>query len=77
MDCDRCTTCDDELHHCHEASLEHADGTTECLDAACDLAHDLHRWQLTCAVLDPPCGCVPAESEPFVLAGERRWRAAA
>jgi hypothetical protein len=70
-----CLLCRDDLEHCHEASVEHADGLTECLDAACRLPHLQHVWQLTCSVFDPPCPCSPDEAdlpgildEPVVLA---------
>ena len=49
------------LAHCHEPSIEHADGTTECYDPDCDLPHYLHDWHLSCSVFDPPCNCVPDE----------------
>lgn len=58
----RCHHCIEGLEHCHEPSVEHADGTTECLgewagDGPCPLPHHLHDWRLSCAELDPPCPC--------------------
>ncbi len=67
----RCHLCTDGLDHCHEVSIEHADGTTECGgDDGCDRHHLLHEWRITCAELDPPCRCsVAGRSEPsFPLA---------
>jgi hypothetical protein len=41
----RCHDCDNGFECCHETSVRHADGTTECLGAQpCTLAHDLHVW---------------------------------
>lgn len=60
----RCSACLDDLEHCHDVSLEHADGTTECMDPACTVDHTLHEWQLSCAALDPPCPCNPEELPP-------------
>jgi hypothetical protein len=53
-----CRDCDDHLEHCHATSVEHADGTTECLaDDPCRLAHALHRWPVACSDLPGACGC--------------------
>ncbi|MDX6494906.1 MAG: hypothetical protein QOE17_892 [Gaiellales bacterium] len=46
---------------CDEVSIEHADGTTECLDPTCPLDHALHGWHADCSALVPPCECHPAE----------------
>jgi hypothetical protein len=55
----RCHLCTDGLEHCHEVSIEHADGTTECGgDGVCALPHHLHEWQVSCVELDPPCPCL-------------------
>ena len=63
----QCPDCRDDLEHCHEPSIEHSDGLTECLDAACTLAHGLHTWQLSCSVFDPPCPCATDERpEPML-----------
>jgi hypothetical protein len=59
----RCADCADGLDHCHESSIEHADGFTECLDSTCTLDHGLHTWQLSCSVFDPPCACSPDEAD--------------
>jgi len=60
----RCHLCSDDLEHCHEISIEHADGVTECGgDQPCGLAHHLHDWTLGCGELDPPCPC-DASSTP-------------
>jgi hypothetical protein len=58
-----CGLCTDDLEHCHDVSIEHADGTTECLADACRVPHELHDWQVSCAALDPPCPCA-AEERP-------------
>jgi hypothetical protein len=58
-----CRDCDAGLAHCHEPSIEHADGFTECIDPACALDHCLHEWQLPCSVFDPPCACVSEEAD--------------
>jgi hypothetical protein len=50
--------CDDI---CDEVSIEHADGSTECLDQDCTLPHELHQWHAGCSAIVPPCGCAPAE----------------
>jgi len=57
-----CFECDpvlgDNLWHCHDASVLHDDGTTECLSGApCELPHDLHEFQLRCAEIEPGCPC--------------------
>jgi hypothetical protein len=60
-----CRDCRDGLLHCHEISLEHADGSTECLGlGACEVDHTLHAWQLPCSALEPPCPCAPDEQVP-------------
>jgi hypothetical protein len=52
----RCHDCDHGLDCCHAVSVEHADGTTECLgDDPCTLAHALHRWAVPCADVDCRC----------------------
>jgi hypothetical protein len=58
-----CRDCEAGLAHCHEASIEHVDGFTECLDPMCSLHHGLHEWQLPCSVFDPPCACSPDEGD--------------
>ena len=60
---DPCPECVDRLEHCHATSVEHVDGTTECLaDRPCAVGHDLHDWRLRCSEVDPGCAC--ARSEP-------------
>jgi hypothetical protein len=55
---ERETDADTDLWLCSEPSVEHADGTVECLSGdPCDLPHHLHDWVMTCADLDPPCPC--------------------
>src|SRR6476469_8233133 len=56
-----CADCAADLEHCHDVSIEHADGTTECLADCCEVRHELHDWQLSCAALDPPCPCAAEE----------------
>ncbi len=63
-----CPDCHAGFEHCHDVSVEHVDGITECLDPSCTLPHVLHTWQLSCSVLDPPCPCVPDEYAPPLLA---------
>lgn len=59
----RCHLCSDDLEHCHEISIEHLDGLTECGgDQPCALGHHLHDWALICAELDPPCPCGAART---------------
>ena len=65
---DGCLDCHAGFEHCHESSIEHADGFTECLDSTCTLDHGLHVWQLSCTVFDPPCACSPEESDLVSLA---------
>lgn len=63
-----CTLCHDDLEHCHDVSIEHADGSTECLAGDCGLPHEVHDWQLPCSAFDPPCPCVPEElPDPLLL----------
>lgn len=65
MECQHCTTSLDGLEHCHATSIEHADGTTECLsDSPCGLGHDLHDWRLRCSEVDPGCACARTETAP-------------
>ena len=66
-DMSECRLCLQDLDHCHDVSIEHADGSTECMDPACRLPHDLHEWQLSCSGLEPPCPCVPEEELPPLL----------
>jgi hypothetical protein len=62
-----CHDCIEGLDHCHEPSIEHADGRTECAaGSACTVPHHLHHWQVCCSVLEPPCPCVP-EDAPIVV----------
>lgn len=49
---------------CTDVLIEHADGTTECMDPACDLPGPCHDVHLSCDALDPPCPCVPEEALP-------------
>ena len=54
----RCHLCSEDLEHCHEVSIVHADGFAECGgDGPCPLPHHLHDWRISCAELDPPCPC--------------------
>ena len=65
----RCPLCTDDLEHCHEVSIAHADGTTECGgDAPCALGHLLHDWRVPCVDLDPPCPCAGDDAVPLPLA---------
>ena len=49
---------------CTDVSIEHADGSTECMDPECDLSHGLHDLHLSCSALVPPCPCSPEEQLP-------------
>lgn len=62
----RCHYCIEGLEHCHEVSIEHADGLAECGgDGRCTLPHHLHDWRISCAELEPPCPCAaPVEAAP-------------
>lgn len=59
----------DDIYDCQGVSIEHADGSTECMDATCDLSHELHSFHIGCGELHPPCPCIPEEHD---LAAERR-----
>jgi hypothetical protein len=48
---------------CEDVSIEHADGTSECLDAGCTVPHELHRWHAGCSAIMPPCACALEPSE--------------
>jgi hypothetical protein len=56
-----CRLCAADVIHCHEASVEHADGSTACADPWCNLPHHLHEWQVPCDELVPPCPCASEE----------------
>jgi hypothetical protein len=65
----RCHECDHGFWCCHATSIEHADGTTECLgDEPCELAHWLHPWAVACTEVDPACACVGADEVELPLA---------
>jgi hypothetical protein len=63
-----CSFCTADLIHCHEVSVEHADGSTARADPWCNLPHHLHDWHLACSAFDPPCPCAGAEHDGSVLA---------
>jgi hypothetical protein len=52
---------------CDDVSIEHADGSTECMRPDCDVAHELHDFHIGCSSLQPPCPCVPEEHVPPAL----------
>jgi hypothetical protein len=56
-----CRLCAADVIHCHEVSVEHADGSTACADPWCNLPHHLHDWQVGCDELAPPCPCASDE----------------
>jgi hypothetical protein len=60
-----CRLCRADVIHCHEVSVEHADGSTACADPWCNLPHHLHEWHLACDAFDPPCPCAGAD-RPYV-----------
>jgi hypothetical protein len=53
----------DDIYECQGVSIEHADGSTECMDHTCDLQHELHSFHVACTELYPPCPCIPEEHE--------------
>jgi hypothetical protein len=64
-----CASCRAGLEHCHEVSVEHADGATECFDGDCTVPHWLHEWQVSCSAFDPPCPCIPEDAPaPWLVA---------
>jgi hypothetical protein len=63
-----CTACRDHLLHCHEASVEHQDGVSMCLDPGCDVPHLLHVHQLSCTELDGACPCADVEQTLLLAA---------
>ena len=56
---------DNDIFECQGVSIEHADGSTECMDHTCDLPHELHSFHIGCSELHPPCPCVPEEHYVF------------
>jgi hypothetical protein len=62
-----CRLCLEDLDHCHDVSIEHADGSTECIDPTCSLPHEVHDFCLPCSALEPPCPCIPEEQLPPLL----------
>ena len=55
---DNCRFCTEDLEHCHATSVEHADGSTECLgDEPCVVSHRLHAWTVDCTDLVGGCAC--------------------
>lgn len=63
-----CRSCDDQLDHCHDTLVLHADGTAACDGSArCAAREDLHEWWIPCT--DLRCGCTGDEcTEPLLLA---------
>ena len=58
----RCHDCDNGFQCCHETSVRHADGTTECLGPEpCHLAHELHLWAVDAedVFFDAPVPALP------------------
>ena len=49
---------------CQGVSIEHADGSTECMDYTCDLPHEFHSFHVACTELHPLCPCIPEEHVP-------------
>lgn len=52
-----CVDCGDEVEHCHETLVIHADGVVECLGDDCVGEMDVHVLVLGCDELEPPCRC--------------------
>jgi hypothetical protein len=64
----RCYECDNGLACCHETSVLHGDGSTECLgEEPCELRHELHRWTVLCVEVGCSCGLEPAEADDGLL----------
>jgi hypothetical protein len=53
----------DDIYECQGVSVEHADGSTECMDHTCDLDHEFHSFHIGCGELYPPCPCIPQDHE--------------
>ena len=43
----------EDIYECQGFSIEHADGSTECMDFTCDLPHELHSFHVPCIVAWP------------------------
>jgi hypothetical protein len=56
-----------DIYECQGVSIEHADGSAECMDFTCDLSHELHSFHVACTELTPPCPCIPEEHVPPAL----------
>ena len=56
-----------DIYECQGVSIEHADGSTECMDYTCDLQHELHSFHVACTELHPLCPCIPEEHVPPAL----------
>jgi hypothetical protein len=52
-----------DIYECQGVSIEHADGSTECMDHTCELQHELHSFHVACTELYPPCPCIPEEHD--------------
>jgi hypothetical protein len=64
----------DDIYECQGVSIEHADGSTECMDHTCELPHELHSFHIGCGELHPPCPGLPEEHD---LASDRQLLIAA
>jgi hypothetical protein len=53
----------DLIDECPGVSIEHADGTTECMEPTCELPHEFHSFHVACSELHPPCPCIPEEHD--------------
>lgn len=66
-----CTTCIEDLEHCHETLVLHADGTLECEGVErCGGDEVLHECSVACT--DLGCGCLGDELPPIAWFGGRR-----
>jgi hypothetical protein len=62
----RCNDCDHGFECCHQPSVRHADGTTECSgDGPCALPHELHVWVVDCDEVGCACGVTPSVALPL------------
>jgi hypothetical protein len=53
----------DDIYECQSVSIEHADGSTECMDHTCELPHEFHSFHIGCGELHPPCPCIPEDHQ--------------
>lgn len=53
-----CFFCAEGWEHCHDAAVEHADGSVECTgESGCHLLPDVHEVTVPCTEVMSRCGC--------------------